>query len=142
MAAPHDKGMDRTGSKDQAVWLISESEPLCQRIAILLTGWQVPHRRVDPGALDSGSAWPQGSERMPDLVLLDVDHQVDRGARLMIEFRRRHPDIGMVILTSEFTRDFAEKILSQGVQYYLPQDFVEHEFQAAIESLWSKPATG
>lgn len=130
---------DHPEEGQRAVWLISNSPDVGGRVARVLNrgAWNV--RRLNPAQLDDPENVPLPSDP-PPIVVLDIGRDLDRGRRLIISLRERRTQIQIVILATEFSREFALKILNEGVSYYFPYDFVEHEFESVMESLGTRPS--
>jgi DNA-binding NarL/FixJ family response regulator len=116
------------------VWVVSENPEVCLRISGLLSKYGVCHKEIAPTDLDADEAWGDRWTR-PPLIVLDVDHKLDRGRRHVQKIYQRYPEMPVVILTSDFSREFGSKILSQGVLYYFSYDFLENEFKELMGSL-------
>ena len=131
-AAPLDtQGGDNRLLRGRMCWILSNDAQVIDRVARLLEERKCEVLRSD--ALPPASAGAPEVE--PALVLLDTGGDVDRGAATLQEIKRRRIKAPVVVLTQKLCREFGEKILTQGIRYYFPQEFCEEEFIEVVSSL-------
>ncbi|OPZ08387.1 MAG: hypothetical protein BWZ08_01199 [candidate division BRC1 bacterium ADurb.BinA292] len=144
MASPDNRVHQSSASAGHAargpvVWIITPHRTVHQRIERLLRPLPAEVVRRERVLED-----PRGSARpkpRPQLVVLDVDEDMEQGARVIEALRRGRLDAPLIVLTRAFTRDFGARILSLGVRYYFSQDFCESEFREVVQSLLRLPAS-
>lgn len=73
----------------------------------------------------------------PDLVLMDISMPGINGIEAIIDIKRRHPRIRILIVTVHKTDEYIHSSLSAGADGYLVKDATYEELQVAIHSVLS-----
>ncbi|MEW2704864.1 response regulator transcription factor [Streptomyces koyangensis] len=80
----------------------------------------------------------------PDVVVTDIrmpPTHTDEGVRAAVEIRRRHPQVGVLVLSQYLERTYAAQLLADGAERvgYLLKDRVAQveEFLAALERVYA-----
>src|SRR5690606_13934701 len=123
---------DMVGSSK--VWLVSNESVLCNRIEMAIRTVSDQISRVRKEELESEGFWTP-LPRTPDLIILDVESDVDWGMSAIRRLKRARMKAPLVVITATFSREFGEKILTEGVRYYFAHDFSTSEFREVVESL-------
>ncbi len=100
-------------------------------------GYEVPAAVADAGALVAAVA-----EYHPDVVVTDIrmpPTHTDEGLRAATELRKRHPEVGVLVLSQYIETTYATALLAgnaRGVGYLLKDRVADAaEFAAALEQL-------
>ena len=126
------QGGDIRLPRGRMCWILSGDAVVSRRVAQLLEERKCKVLRSE--ALPPISAGPLEREQ-PVLILLDTAGDVNNGASILQEIRRRRIKAPVIVLTQEFSHEFGKKIISQGVRYYFLRDFCEEEFAEVVASL-------
>jgi DNA-binding NarL/FixJ family response regulator len=89
---------------------------------------------------DADELLRKGLAHRPDVALVDVQmppHHGDDGLRAALELRRRHPEIGILVLSARYEEEYAVELIGErpeGVGYLLKERVGDVEaFVSAIE---------
>jgi DNA-binding NarL/FixJ family response regulator len=123
---------------DQLRVVIGEDDVLLREgIARLLADSGI---NVAAQAGDADDLLRKGLAHRPDVAIVDVQmppHHGDDGLRAALELRRRHPEVGILVLSSHYEEDYAVELIGerpQGVGYLLKERVGDVEaFVSAIE---------
>ncbi len=117
------------------VLIIGPEETLRGRLCALLKDLPVEVEEIGLEAVSEDFWSLHSQEPCPSMVVLDVGGDLGSGARTLRQFKECGNSTPVVVLTRDASRDFAEKILSQGVVYYLTHDFLPNEFLDVAKNL-------
>ncbi|HHP7234270.1 MAG TPA: sigma-54-dependent transcriptional regulator [Desulfobacterales bacterium] len=73
-----------------------------------------------------------------DLALVDLKLQETDGIQLMLELRKGHPDLPVIILTAHGSIDSAVEAMKKGAVSYITKPFNYHELLLQIENCMEK----
>ncbi|MFI8350800.1 LuxR C-terminal-related transcriptional regulator [Streptomyces sp. NPDC085596] len=124
------------------VVIAEDSVLLREGLTRLLTdlGHEVVAGVADAEALLATIAELAGRDELPDVVVADVrmpPTHTDEGVRAAVELRKRHPELGVLVLSQYVEERYATELLagsSRGVGYLLKDRVADvREFVAAVE---------
>ncbi|MCD0485336.1 response regulator transcription factor [Streptacidiphilus sp. ASG 303] len=124
------------------VVIAEDSVLLREGLTRLLTdrGMEVAAGVGDGAALLAAVEELAGAGRLPDVVVADVrmpPTHTDEGVRACVELRRRHPGLGVLVLSQYVEERYASELLAgstRGVGYLLKDRVAEvREFAEAVE---------
>ena len=75
------------------------------------------------------------ADRLPDLVLTDLQMPGVDGSALVAEVRRRHPHIPVVLMTASGSEQKAVEALHSGAASYIPKAVLERELIKTLNSV-------
>ena len=131
---PDDAGdPDASLAVRERVWLFSASAALRGRIQSLIEPLAGPIRLL-PGIWDKNLPGLL-TEIQPALIMIDIAHDMNQGLRILRTLKRSRNRAPIVVLTEDFSKEFAAKILSEGIRYYFSHDFCERELLELAGSL-------
>ena len=94
-----------------------------------------PDIRVVGEAANGREALALCSRLRPDLVLMDVRMPEMDGLEATREIKRRHPEIGVLMVTMRENPDYLLEALKAGAAGYVLKDAPEHEVVAAVRQV-------
>jgi len=86
-------------------------------------------------ARDGEEALALAEKLTPDVVLLDISMPVISGLEAAVEFRRRMPQVRVLILTMHEDREYILKMVQSGVAGYVLKDVAAEELILAIQTV-------
>ena len=116
------------------VWVISADLTLTARIEEVLQPLTEEVIKLAPQPMHQETFWTD-KPPCPALIVLDIDRDIELGLEIIKSVKRARIRAPMVVLTRDFSRKFGAKIISEGIRYYFPYDFCQHEFLQVAESL-------
>jgi CheY-like chemotaxis protein/anti-sigma regulatory factor (Ser/Thr protein kinase) len=121
------------GSSLMATVLVVDDSPVDRRLAGRLLE-KNPQLAVDYAA-HGGDALRQMEQRMPDLVLTDLQMPNMDGLRLVETVRRLYPLVPVIIMTAHGSEDVAVKALMSGAAGFVPKGGLGGALVATVESV-------
>lgn len=121
--------------KGEELWIISGDAGCCDNVESALRSLERVIRRVEPASLDEPQFWRR-CEKLPGVIVLDVDGRLDWGEAVLRAIKRSHVTSPVIVISTNFTREFGTKIVSEGICYALPRDFDGNEFREVVCSLF------
>lgn len=121
------------GNPGTLTWIIGNDPALQERIKKRLATLRTQAQIIAPEDL-AERCEVRHRQKPPNLILLDIE-DLDGGLANIEILKRARVTAPIVALTADFSRQFAMKILSQGVRYYLPREFCEDELLGVARSL-------
>jgi len=91
-------------------------------------------------AEDGRSAVEMADSLKPDIVVIDIAMPNLNGLDAAAQIVRRHPEIGVIILSMHEEEDYLVRALSAGVRGYLLKDTAQIDLVRAVRSVWQKKA--
>ena len=91
-------------------------------------------------AEDGRSAVEMTDSLTPDIVVMDIAMSKLNGLDAAAQIVRRHPDVGVVILSMHEEEDYLVRALSAGVRGYLLKDTAQIDLVRAVRSVAQKKA--
>jgi CheY-like chemotaxis protein/anti-sigma regulatory factor (Ser/Thr protein kinase) len=116
-----------------ATVLVVDDSPVDRRLAGKLLE-KNPQLAVDYAA-HGGDALRQMEQRMPDLVLTDLQMPNMDGLRLVETIRRLYPLVPVIIMTAHGSEDVAVKALMSGAAGFVPKGGLGGALVATVESV-------
>lgn len=118
--------------------LVVDDEP---ELRSLLAEYFGRHGFVVRGCADGAAARSALAERLPELVVLDVNMPGENGLSLARWLRATHPHVGIVMLTTE--GEAIDRIvgLELGADDYVPKPFEVRELLARVRAVLRRAAT-
>ena len=86
-------------------------------------------------ACDGAEALQKVKELAPDIVLMDIDMPKKNGLEVTQALRKEAPDVKVLILSMQSTRDTVLRIIKAGARGYVLKDAPTDELARAIESV-------
>jgi len=99
-----------------------------------------PDLEVIGEAEDGRSAVEMTDSLKPDIVVMDIAMPKLNGLDAAAQIVRRHPDMGVVILSMHDEEDYLVRALSAGVRGYLLKDTAQIDLVRAVRSVAQKKA--
>ncbi len=78
------------------------------------------------------------NENTFDLVLLDICLPDIKGYELIPQFKKLHPDVGVVTMTGYNSRDLEFKVRKHGVMYYMIKPFEPDSLRSVLDHISKK----
>lgn len=78
------------------------------------------------------------NENKFDLVLLDILLPDIKGYELIPEFKKLHPDVGVVTMTGYNSRDLERRVRRQGIMYYMIKPFEPESLKSVLNHISKK----
>lgn len=75
------------------------------------------------------------AELNPDVVMLDISMPVMNGMEACIEFKKRYPDIRILIITMHDDREYILKVVQSGAAGYVLKDVAAEELILAVQTV-------
>jgi DNA-binding NarL/FixJ family response regulator len=91
-------------------------------------------------AEDGRTAVEMVEKLQPDIVVMDIAMPQLNGLDASAQITRRHPDIGVIILSMHDEEDYLVRALSAGVRGYLLKDTAQIDLVRAVRSVAQKKA--
>lgn len=91
-------------------------------------------------AEDGRSAVEMADSLKPDIVVIDIAMPNLNGLDAAAQIVRRHPEIGVIILSMHEEEDYLVRALSAGVRGYLLKDTAQIDLVRAVRSVSQKKA--
>jgi two-component system, NarL family, response regulator NreC len=93
------------------------------------------------GEAEDGRAAVEATEKLlPDVVVMDIAMPHLNGLDASAQIVRRHPEIGVIILSMHEEEDYLVRALSAGVRGYLLKDTAQIDLVRAVRSVAQKKA--
>jgi two-component system response regulator NreC len=93
------------------------------------------------GEAEDGRAAVEAAENLlPDVVVMDIAMPHLNGLDASAQIVRRHPEIGVIILSMHEEEDYLVRALSAGVRGYLLKDTAQIDLVRAVRSVAQKKA--
>lgn len=118
----------------EMVWVISNEASLAQRVEDVVRPLAGNVSRLTRADVENEGFW-NPLPASPDLIVLDIGSEVDWGLWALRRLKRGRIKAPIVVVTGNLSREFGEKILPEGVRYYVARDFSATEFREVTESL-------
>jgi len=99
-----------------------------------------PDLQVIGEAEDGRSAVEMTDLLRPDIVVLDIAMPQLNGLDASAQIVRRHPDLGVIILSMHEEEDYLVRALSAGVRGYLLKDTAQIDLVRAVRAVAQKKA--
>lgn len=96
-----------------------------------------PHIELIGKYVDGDALLQSLSERLPDILLLDIQMPRLTGETLVVRIRQQIPSIKVIALTGHDTPYYVQSMLTKGCMGYLLKNSPEEEMIAAIETVYS-----
>lgn len=119
----------------ECLWLISDDPELEPRVEEALKG-KVCTRVLSWEKVDETGFW-RCALTLPSVVLLHLDEDLNRGARVLRDIKGAHLKMPVIVLSREFNTEFASKIISEGASYFMLWDFDSAELNEVVQGLLS-----
>jgi len=81
---------------------------------------------------------PQFAQRLPDVLLLDLEMPGTDGMEAAKHLLDTYPDLKIVVLSMHSDDHFIEHMFKLGVRSYLPKDVDKEQLRAAIETVMTQ----
>ncbi len=89
-------------------------------------------------AQDGRSAVAMASELRPNIVVMDIAMPQLNGLDAAAQLGKRHPEIGVIILSMHEEEDYLVRALSAGVKGYLLKDTAQIDLVKAVRAVMKK----
>ena len=89
-------------------------------------------------AQDGRSAVTMASELRPNIVVMDIAMPQLNGLDAAAQLGKRHPEIGVIILSMHEEEDYLVRALSAGVRGYLLKDTAQIDLVKAVRAVMQK----
>lgn len=99
-----------------------------------------PDLEVVGEAEDGRAAVDMTESLVPDIVVMDIAMPQLNGLDASARIVRRHPDIGVIILSMHEEEDYLVRALTAGVRGYLLKDTAQKDLVRAVRSVAEKKA--
>jgi DNA-binding response OmpR family regulator len=120
--------------REESLWVVSDDEELCARIQVALKD-ESPSVRIIRRKQLKGTQFWRTSTVKPGVVLLDVGTDLDWGVGVLRDIKYAHLRAPLVVVTCEPTHEFGMKIVSAGINYFLPREFDGQELRDVVAGL-------
>ncbi|MEL7400166.1 MAG: response regulator transcription factor, partial [Pseudomonadota bacterium] len=86
--------------------------------------------------VNNGQEALQAAEELqPDVVMLDISMPVMNGMEACVEFKKRFPDIRILIITMHDDREYILKVVQSGAAGYVLKDVAAEELILAVQTV-------
>lgn len=119
--------------RTECLWVVSDDSQLCGRVESTLEGGTCLRPISRAAAVEAGF-W-RGTLTLPGAVLLDLDDDLDWGARVLRYIKGARVRTPVIVLSRDFSEEFGNKIVPEGASYFLPWNFDPDELREVVRVL-------
>jgi YesN/AraC family two-component response regulator len=113
--------------------LIAEDDQVTSKTMGLMIAWEFPHLTID--SVENGARGVElFKERLPDIVIADLDLPGMDGLQMAREIKRLRKDTPFIVVTGCSDRQQLAKLCEIGVNHCILKPYRVQELFAAIES--------